>query len=84
LVEKLSVALGVSDLALSHYTSLGSEGITMHRRVVAAALAAIGLCAAGAAGASAAPVALGGTPMNVYVGELGQLQAFRAGIPDGI
>ena len=34
----------------------------MHRRVVAAALAVIGLCAAGAAGASAAPVALGGTP----------------------
>ena len=56
----------------------------MHRRVVAAALAVIALCAAAASGANAAPVSLGGTPMSVYVGELGQLQAFRAGIPDGI
>jgi hypothetical protein len=56
----------------------------MHRRVVAAALAVMGLGAAGASVASAAPVALGGAPMNVYVGELGQLQAFRAGVPDGI
>ena len=56
----------------------------MHRRVVAAALAVIGLCAAGAAAASAAPVALGGSPLNVYVGERGQLQAFRAPSPDGI
>jgi hypothetical protein len=56
----------------------------MHRRVVAAALAVIGLCAAGASGASAAPVALGGSPLNVYVDSLGQLQAFRAGVPDGI
>jgi hypothetical protein len=57
----------------------------MHRRVAAAMIAVIGLCAAGAAVASAAdPVPLGGTPMNVYVGERGQLQAFRAGVPDGI
>ncbi|HEX6697029.1 MAG TPA: hypothetical protein VF080_09550, partial [Solirubrobacteraceae bacterium] len=55
----------------------------MHRRVVAAALAVIGLCAA-ASGASAAPVALGGSPLNVYVDQLGQLQAFRAGQDSGI
>src|SRR4051812_24866698 len=60
------------------------EGISMHRRVVAAIVAALGLGALGASGATAAPVALGGTPMNVYVGELGQLQAFRAGTPAGI
>src|SRR3954454_22918635 len=60
------------------------EGISMHRRVVAAIVAALGLGALGASGASAAPVALGGTPMSVYVGERGQLQAFRAGVPDGI
>jgi hypothetical protein len=47
-------------------------------------LAVIGLCAAAASGASAAPVALGGSPLNVYVDSLGQLQAFRAGVPDGI
>jgi hypothetical protein len=56
----------------------------MHRRAVAAGLAALGLCAAGASVASAAPIALGGSPLNVYVDERGQLQAFRAGIPDGI
>jgi hypothetical protein len=56
----------------------------MHRRVAAAIVAALGLGALGASGASAAPVALGGTPMSVYVGERGQLQAFRAGVPDGI
>jgi hypothetical protein len=56
----------------------------MHRRVVAAALAVIGLCAATAAGASAAPVALGGSPLNVYVDQLGQLQAFRDGQDSGI
>src|SRR3954453_9883447 len=60
------------------------EGISMHRRVIAAIVAALGLGALGASGASAAPVALGGTPMSVYVGERGQLQAFRAGVPDGI
>lgn len=27
---------------------------------------------------------LGGSPLNVYVGERGQLQAFRAPNPDGI
>jgi hypothetical protein len=56
----------------------------MHRRVTAAIVAALGLGALGASGASAAPVALGGAPMSVYVGERGQLQAFRAGVPDGI
>ena len=29
-------------------------------------------------------MALGGSPLNVYVGERGQLQAFRAGSADGI
>ena len=56
----------------------------MNRRVVAATIAALALCAAGASAASAAPVALGGSPLNVYVGERGQLQAFRAGVPEGI
>jgi hypothetical protein len=56
----------------------------MHRWAVAAALAVLGLSAAGASTASAAPIALGGSPLNVYVDERGQLQAFRAGIPDGI
>ena len=62
-----------------------SKGISMHRRLAAATIAVIGLCAAGAAVAGAAePVALGGNPLNVYVGERGQLQAFRAGSADGI
>jgi len=57
----------------------------MHRaRVAAAATAVLVLCAAGAATALADPVALGGSPLNVYVGERGQLQAFRAGQPNGI
>jgi hypothetical protein len=57
----------------------------MHRRVVAATVAVLGLCAVGASVAGAAdPVALGGSPLNVYVGELGQLQAFKAGQPKGI
>ena len=56
----------------------------MHRRVVAAALAVIGLCAAGAAAASAAPVALGGSPLNVYVDSRGQLQAFKDDPTTGI
>ena len=56
----------------------------MLRRVVVATMAAVGLCAAGAAVAGADPVALGGSPMSVFVGERGQLQAFRAGIPEGI
>jgi hypothetical protein len=56
----------------------------MHRRVVAAALAVIALCAAAASGAGAAPVALGGSPLNVYVDQLGQLQAFRDGQGSGI
>ena len=56
----------------------------MHRWVAAATLAVVGLCAVGASGASADPVALGGSPLNVYVGERGQLQAFRQGSSDGI
>jgi hypothetical protein len=57
----------------------------MHRRVVAAIVVVSGMFAAGASMASAAdPVPLGGTPLNAYVGERGQLQAFRAGSPDGI
>ena len=56
----------------------------MHRRVVAATMAAFGFWAFAAAAASADPVAIGGTPMSIFVGERGQLQAFRAGIPDGI
>jgi hypothetical protein len=60
------------------------EGIGMHRRVAAATIAVMAVCAAGASVAAADPVALNGTPLNVYVGERGQLQAFRAGVPDGI
>jgi hypothetical protein len=56
----------------------------MLRRVVVATMAVVGLCAAGASGASAAPLSLGGSPMTVFVGERGQLQAFRAGVPEGI
>ncbi len=56
----------------------------MHRRVAAATIAALALCAAAAATANADPVALGGNPLNVYVGERGQLQAFRTGNSDGI
>ena len=56
----------------------------MHRWVVAAAIAVVGLVRGGASGASADPVALGGSPLNVYVGERGQLQAFRQGSADGI
>jgi hypothetical protein len=56
----------------------------MHRRVAAAALAALGLTALGASAASAAPIALGGTPLNVFVDSRGQLQAFRSGQPAGI
>ena len=37
-----------------------------------------------AASAPAATTALGGNPLNVYVGDQGQLQAFRAGQPNGI
>jgi hypothetical protein len=56
----------------------------MHRRVVAAALAALGLSAANASVASAAPIALGGSPLNVYVDSRGQLQAFKDGSSTGI
>jgi hypothetical protein len=57
----------------------------MHRRVAAATIAVMALCAGGASVAGAAePVALNGSPLNVYVGERGQLQAFRAGVSEGI
>jgi hypothetical protein len=53
-------------------------------QVVATAVALLALCAAGASEALAEPVALGGSPLNVYIGDRGQLQAFRAGEPNGI
>jgi hypothetical protein len=57
----------------------------MHRsRLVAAITAALTLGAVAAASAPAATTALGGSPLNVYVGDQGQLQAFRAGQPNGI
>jgi hypothetical protein len=57
----------------------------MHRtRVVATALAALALSALAAAPSPAATTALGGNPLNVYVGDLGQLQAFRTGQSTGI
>ena len=50
-----------------------------------AGLIAGGALALGAAPALAAePVSLGGSPLTVYVGEQGQMQAFRAGEPSGI
>jgi hypothetical protein len=55
----------------------------MHRTwVVAAATVVLVLGVAG--GAHAAPIALGGSPLNVYVDNLGQLQAFMAGQSSGI
>jgi hypothetical protein len=57
----------------------------MHRtRLVAAVAAALTLGALAAASAPAATTALGGNPLNVYVGDLGQLQAFRAGETSGL
>ena len=57
----------------------------MHRsRLVAAITAALTLGALAAASAPAATTALGGSPLNVYVGDMGQLQAFREGQPNGI
>jgi hypothetical protein len=58
----------------------------MHRRVVVATtIGALALCAASASTAVAAdPLPLGGSPLNVNVGELGQLQAFKVGQLDGI
>jgi hypothetical protein len=65
--------------------SLDTEVNQMHRtRLVAAITAALTLGALAAASAPAATTALGGSPLNVYVGDLGQLQAFRAGQPNGI
>jgi hypothetical protein len=65
--------------------SLDTEVNQMHRtRLVAAVTAALTLGALAAASAPAATTALGGSPLNVYVGDLGQLQAFRAGQPNGI
>ncbi len=57
----------------------------MHRsRVAAVAATVVVLCAVGASSAVADAVPLGGSPLNVYVGERGQLQAFRAGESNGI
>ena len=57
----------------------------MHRtRLVAAVTAALTLGALAAASAPAATTALGGSPLNVYVGDQGQLQAFRAGESSGL
>ena len=57
----------------------------MHRsRLVAAITAALTLGALAAASAPAATTALGGSPLNVYVGDMGQLQAFRAGETTGL
>jgi hypothetical protein len=57
----------------------------MHRsRLVAAITAALTLGAIAAASAPAATTALGGAPLNVYVGDMGQLQAFRAGESSGL
>jgi hypothetical protein len=57
----------------------------MHRtRLVVAVAAALTLGALAAASAPAATTALGGNPLNVYVGDLGQLQAFRAGETTGL
>ena len=55
----------------------------MHRRVAAAAIAVVG-CARRRFGRERRPGGAGGSPLNVYVGERGQFQAFRAGRPDGI
>jgi hypothetical protein len=57
----------------------------MHRtRLMAAVAAVLALAALAATSAPAATTALGGSPLNVYVGDLGQLQAFRAGQTNGI
>jgi hypothetical protein len=65
--------------------SLDTEVNQMHRtRLVAAITAALTLGALAAASAPAATTALGGSPLNVYVGDRGQLQAFRDGLTSGI
>jgi hypothetical protein len=57
----------------------------LHRsRLAATITAALTLGAIAATSAPAATTALGGSPLNVYVGDLGQLQAFRAGQENGI
>ncbi|MEN3281064.1 MAG: hypothetical protein V7607_2204 [Solirubrobacteraceae bacterium] len=57
----------------------------MHRsRLAATITAALTLGAIAATSAPAATTALGGSPLNVYVGDHGELQAFRAGQPNGI
>jgi hypothetical protein len=53
-------------------------------RLVAAITAALIVGALAAASAPAATTALGGSPLNVYVGDRGQLQAFRPDQPNGI
>jgi hypothetical protein len=57
----------------------------MHRtRLLAAVTCALAFGALAAASAPAATTALGGSPLNVYVGDQGQLQAFRAGETTGL
>jgi hypothetical protein len=57
----------------------------MHRsRLVVATIAALALSAIAATPSPAATTPLGGHPLNVYVGDLGQLQAFRDGLSTGI
>lgn len=55
------------------------------RKIVAAIAAAAALIlAVGASAAGAAPVAIPGNPLTVYVGEQGQLQGFLSGSSEGI
>jgi hypothetical protein len=57
----------------------------MHRsRLAAAIILALTLGAIVATSASAVTTPLGGSPLNVYVGDHGELQAFRAGQANGI
>jgi hypothetical protein len=57
----------------------------VHRaRLVVASITALALSAMAAASSPAATTPLGGHPLNVYVGDFGQLQAFRDGVTNGI
>jgi hypothetical protein len=85
--EAIGLAFGRPDLGRSRALARSddTEVHQMHRtRLLAAATAALTLGALGAASAPAATTPLGGSPLNVYVGDLGQLQAFRAGETTGL
>jgi hypothetical protein len=57
----------------------------MHRsRLTVATTAALALSLMAATSSPGATTALGGNPLNVYVGDLDQLQAFRVGQTTGI